>query len=86
MYGDLVSIHSAGTGKEQAGKVVFVHFSGIAPSRFLSIFEKSRRCNNETGIIEDWYEDECRPRIGDQAMTYTDSEVHAIGDNFLLTS
>ena len=86
LYGDLVSIHSAGTGKEQAGKVVFVHFSGIAPSRFLSIFEKSRRCNNETGIIEDWYEDECRPRIGDQAMTYTDSEVHAIGDNFLLTS
>ena len=85
LYGDLVSIHSAGTGKEKTDKVAFVHFSGIAPSRFLSIFEKSRRCNKDTGVIEDWYENQCRPRIGDQAMTYTDSEVHAISENLPLT-
>lgn len=82
LYGDLVAIDSEQPGNAETGKVNFVHFAGIAPSRFLSIFEKSRRCHQETGIIEDWHEGERRPRIGDQELNYTESELHAIYDNF----
>ena len=38
LYGDLVSV-----GEREERKVEFVHFTGISPSRFVSIFEKSRR-------------------------------------------
>lgn len=77
LYGDLVTI-----GDREGGKVEFAHFSGIAPTRFSDIFEKSRRRNKNTGVIDDWYQGECRPRIGDQEIDYTLSEVHAINDNF----
>lgn len=77
LYGDLVSI-----GEREDGKVEFAHFSGIAPSRFSAIFEKSRRRSRSTGEIEDWYQGECRPRIGEQEVDYISSEVHAILDNF----
>ncbi len=77
LYGDLVSI-----GEREEGKVEFVHFSGISPSRFSAIFEKSGRRDSKTGSIEDWYQGECRPRIGEQEADYTTSEVHAIHDNF----
>jgi deoxycytidylate deaminase len=77
LYGDLVS-----TGDNEEGKVEFTHFSGIAPTRFAEIFEKSRRRNKKTGLIEDWYQGQCRPRIGDQEIDYTSSELHAINDNF----
>lgn len=77
LYGDLVSI-----GEHEEGKVEFEHFSGISPSRFSAIFEKSRRRSRTTGEIEDWYQGECRPRIGEQEIDYITSEAHAILDNF----
>lgn len=77
LYGDLVSI-----GEHEEGKVVFAHFSGISPSRFSAVFEKSRRRSRATGEIEDWYQGECRPRIGEQEIDYIASEAHAILDNF----
>ena len=77
LYGDLVSI-----GEHEEGKVEFAHFSGISPSRFSSIFEKSRRRSRRTGMIEDWHQGECRPRIGEQEIDYIASEAHAILDNF----
>jgi len=79
LYGDLVSI-----GVHEEGKVEFAHFSGISPSRFSAIFEKSRRRDRKTGAIEDWYQGECRPRIGEQEIDYIASEAHAILDNFQL--
>ena len=48
LYGDFVSI-----GKREEGKIEISHFSGTAPSRFSTIFEKSRRRERGTGAIED---------------------------------
>lgn len=78
LYGDLITI-----GEKESGRVQFSHFSGISPARFVDIFEKSRRRDKETGIVHDWYMDQCRPRLGDQEIDFTASELHAINDNFL---
>lgn len=44
-----------------AGKVVFEHFQGIAPSRYREIFSKGRR--RKGAKVEAWYEGEARPRV-----------------------
>lgn len=47
--------------ERQPGRVKFVPFEGIAPTRYRSIFEKGKRKKGPD--ILDWYEDEPRPRI-----------------------
>ena len=77
LFGDFVSINDS-----REGKVEFSHFSGISPTRFLAIFQKSERRRKESGRICEWYQDECRPRIGEQESDYISAESHAITDNF----
>ena len=76
LLNDFVTIND-----EHEGKVHFSHFSGISPSRFLSIFEKLEKRVGSDGSILEWNRGQRRPRIGEQVADYTSSETLAIDEN-----
>lgn len=76
LYGDAIANSDA-----EKKAIHFKHFSGISPRRYRDIFEKGKR-RSKSGVVHDWYEDICKPRIGHREADYTASERQSIEDNF----
>ena len=58
------------------GKVKFVHFEGLAPTRYREIFSKGRR--RIGSAVQEWYEGEARPRVSARENTHVGKEKIAL--------
>ena len=72
--------HAITQDPKQTHKVLFQHFSGIAPSRFQSTFEKGKR-RGDDGAVKTWYHGHPFPMIPFLDAEYILPEAKAIAEN-----
>ena len=71
LYQESVNIDHESSSREDA--VNFLPFTGVAPRRYIDLFEKSDRRKDDRGRAIDWIPEGARPRVG-QIPTYTEME------------
>ncbi len=71
--------------QSDGGLVQFTAFTGIAPRKFLSIFEKRGRINKDTGEVYEYDGNKMYPRVGLGTVEHIRNEIAAINENLLPT-
>ena len=79
---DLLYGYALGDVQGAGGKVVFQHFTGIAPGRFLDIFQKRGRLEKGRRVVQEYYEGRCEPRIGGGEINHIENEALVLNENF----
>lgn len=72
-------------GGDHSDRVIFKHFTGIAPKRYQSIFEKTGKRRSADGKVQIWYEGKRAPRVR-LPSEYLYSEDHAVAELIKLSS